>query len=473
MPFDSLGNYTANHKTWDHVGNLIPQVERCEGTRPHYEFKPAAWLPVKFYDKHYENWNVVLPGKAVACDPDGNLMPAEYGLATGSGTVVYTANDVNAGVIDIATGLPVTAAKTVVLSQLTGVRGSAYARDTAGTAGATNVSAFLGRFGAPAWDDTAKRYPIGLASYAYLQWAGGDGFNPSEYDKHNYNMQHQTAIVCDYVVNLPLVPSQEANETVSKTVAGAALVIATDGTHTRANVQANLTGRYAAATGSVPVLSTYPVIALALDEAFLAKQTTRTPLVLSSTNDADDLSSILVAEKTDLAAVTAAGDYFVDYQAGVIFIYSADGATVPTAISGAAGTVRVTYYRNKAAPGVLSVFASVLGGDIKAGDFLKVGPESNLVVADPTSLNFADIVGQVLALDNNYPKDSMERVRTAYNPALNTNAAGGMSAGVASGGNNNLGQLDQMPGSANGGYPDQISYAGAADTIVVVNLVSR
>lgn len=473
MSFDSLGRYNANHKTWDHVGNILPQVERCEGTRPHYEFKPAAWLPVKFWDKHYENWNVVLPGKAVALDPDGRLMPAEYGLATGSGTVVYTSDDVVAGVIDIATGAAVTAPKTVVLSQLTGVRGATWSAATAGTAGAGNVSAFMGRFGAPAYDDSTKKYPVGLASYAYLKWAGGDGFNPAELDQHNYIMQHQAAIVCDYVVQLPLVPAQEANETVDPTTAGAALVFATQATHTRAEAQGNLTGRYAAATGSVPVLSAYPVIALALDEMFVAKQTARTPLVMSSTDAADDLSSILVDEKGHLSAVTAAGDYFVDYEVGVVFIYSADGATVPTAISGAAGTVRITYYRSKAAPGVLSVFASVLGGDIKPGDFLKVGPESNLVVADPTSENFADIVGQVLALDNNYPKDALDRVRTAYNPPLSTDAAGAMSAGVASGGAANLGQLDQMPGSANAGYPDQISYAGAADTIVVVNLISR
>jgi hypothetical protein len=36
-----------------------------------------------------------------------------------------------------------------------------------------------------------------------------------------------------------------------------------------------------------------------------------------------------------------------------------------------------------------------------------------------------------------------------------------------------LGQLDQMPGSATGGYPDDIHYAGAADTLVVINLISR
>ena len=45
MGFDSLGRYTPGHKSWDHVGNMIPVVEHSEGVRPHGEFKPAAWLP--------------------------------------------------------------------------------------------------------------------------------------------------------------------------------------------------------------------------------------------------------------------------------------------------------------------------------------------------------------------------------------------------------------------------------------------
>ena len=38
--------YSANHKTWDHQGHLLPQVEYSESIRPHGEFLPAAWLPI-------------------------------------------------------------------------------------------------------------------------------------------------------------------------------------------------------------------------------------------------------------------------------------------------------------------------------------------------------------------------------------------------------------------------------------------
>jgi hypothetical protein len=466
MPFDSLNRYTPNHKAYDHIGNIIPDIGHSEGQRPSYEFHPAAWLPVQFYDKHFENWNVVMPGKAVALDPDGRVMPAEYGLT--SATVVYTQSDVDAGVIDIATGLPVTTAKTVTLSNLSGVRDGTWTLANAGVGAVT--SGFMGRFGVSFEDATAK-YPVGLAPYAYLQWAGGDGSNPSAYSRHNYNMQHQVAVLCDYVVKLPLVPAQVASETVEKAVAAANLVFGTRDTHTRTQVQANAEGRYNATTGTVPVLSTYPVIALALDFEDVAKQTSRTTLALASDNSADDVSSILVNEKTALSAVTQAGDYFVDYLVGVVFIYSADGATVPAAISGAAGTVSLTYYRNGVAPSTLSKFGSVLAGDIAPGDFLKVGTGSNLVKA--TSEDFKEIVGQVLALDNNFPKDALDRVRTAYSPALGTDSSGSMANGVAGSSSANLGQMDQMPGSANGGYPDHLHYAGGADTLVIINLVSR
>ena len=75
MGFDSLGRYAPNHKSWDHVGNMIPVVEHSEGIRPHGEFKPAAWLPVQFFDKYYEEHFVVLPGKVLAFDNDGRVVP--------------------------------------------------------------------------------------------------------------------------------------------------------------------------------------------------------------------------------------------------------------------------------------------------------------------------------------------------------------------------------------------------------------
>lgn len=469
MSFDSMGRYTANHKASDHVGNMLPDIGHSEGMSPHLGDggKVAEWLPVQFFDKHFENWFVVMPGKAVALDPDGALMPAQYGLT--SATVTYTQNDIDAGVLDVATGLPVTAAKTVNLDQLTGVRHGSWTLANAGTGSYT--SGFMGRFGV-AFNDATIKYPIGVAPYAYLQWAGGDGSNPSGYRHHNYNMQHRVAVLCDYVIKLPLVPAQTATEAVDTSATGSALVFGTAAVHSRANAVANATGRYNATYGTVPVLATYPVIALALAEQNLAIQTPRTAFAVASTGASDTwATAVLVNERSSLAAVTAAGDYWVDYPKGVIFIYSSDGSTLPTALSGATSPT-ITYYRTDAAASVVSKFACVVGGAIVPGSYLKVTANSNLVLADPASDNFAKIVGQVLSLEV-HPKDALDMVRTGFSPALSTSAAGSMANAVAGTASLGAGQMDMMPGSATGGMPDAVNYAGAANTMVIINLIGR
>jgi len=472
MSFNTLNQYSASHKVYDKVGNIIPDICHSEGVSPAGEFKPAPWLPVQFKDKHFENWMVVLPGKLIALDPDGCVMPASYGAST-TPDVTYTQNDVDAGVIDVATGVPVTAAKTVNLEYLTGVRQAGW---TAANAGYDHTSGFMGRYGV-AWPGANSStvsliYPIGVAPYAYLQWCGGDGFNPTEYYQYNYNMQHQVAPLCDYVVKLPLIPCPSGSETVDGTVTSSNLIFGTQATFTKAYAITNATGRYNATTGVVPLLSTHTVIALALDNYPVAQNTARTRISLTAT--AGDVSSILVTEKTALAAVTQAGDYFVDYPVGVIFIYSSDSATVPAALVAATTPVLVYYHLDDAAT-VLSKFACVLADttNLKAGDFLKCSSSgSNWVLADPTSDNFATIMGQIVGFEV-HPRDLLQHVHTAYMPALATDSSGSMANGVAGSASLNLGQMDQMPGSATGGVPDILSYAGAADTLVLINMVSR
>ena len=467
MSFDVLNRYSGSHKPWDHVGNIIPDVEHSEGERPAVQFKVAPWLPVQFFDKYYENYIVVMPGKPVALDPDGYVMPAEYGLTSAS--VTYTANDVAQGTIDIATGLPVTTPKVVTLSNLSGVKDGTWTRDNAGVTAVT--SGFMGTFGR-SFGDSAKKYPIGVAPYAYLQWAGGDGSNPAGYKFHNYNMQHQVAVLCDYVIKLPLIPATVTSEAVAKTVTNSNLVFGTAHVHTRAYAGSNATGRYAAA-GTYP-LTGMTVVAVALDKFPVATQTLRTVISLASDNTADDLSGILLNERSSLSAVKQAGDYWVDYPVGVVFLYSADGATLPVALSGAAGNVTVKYAHNDAAASTLSKFACVLGatGAVQPGDFLKCGTGSNLVQADPSTDNFASIVGQVIGVEK-HPLDGLDRVKTAFNPPIGTDASGSLANGTAGSASAGLGQMDRMPGSATGGMPDMVNMSGAADTVLIINLVSR
>lgn len=402
MPLDSTtGRYSPVHKAWDHVGNMVPVVEHSEGIRPHGEFKPAAWLPVQFFDKYYENWFVVMPGKILAFDNQGRVCPAQYGLD--SATVTYTANDVDAGVIDVRTGAA------LLLANI-------------GTFNVADVDDFMGT-----GEDMAVSAPVGVAPYVVLQWAGDgssidDGFTPAAYRNHNYNMQHQVAILCDYVLELPLVPA---------TVSAAAAI-----------TQASRTSNVA----TMNALSNLPV----------AKNTIRTPLTFSEGAGAPgDVATRFAVEKDAATDVLAAGDWHINLTTGVITVYAASdiGAT----------DYKLVYSHYASAPTGSSVskFACALG-ELKAGDFVKCNADSNFVKA--TTEDFKDVMGQVLEVENVLGKDALDKVRTAY-ASLGTDAAGALPAYA--------GQMDQMPGSATGGVSDKVHYAGAANLVVRVNLISR
>lgn len=405
MAFDSLGRYVPSHKGWDHVGNMLPVVEHSEGVRPHGEFKPAAWLPVQFYDKYYEVYYVALPGKLLAADNDGRLVPAQYGLA--GATVTYADRDVAAGVIDIRTGATLLSADV-------------------GTFNLGTVSGFMGVTGKVA----SVGYPLGVAPYGFFQWAGDgssldDGFTPGAFREHNHNLQHRVALLCDYVLELPLVPATATSEAKG------------DGGAGYESVQAD--------TQTLAALTNLPV----------AVNTVRTPITFAN-NTATDAATRFVRQVATLALVTSAGDWHINYDTGVINFYAAsDPATHnSTAYS-------ITYSHYASAPGTVSKFACAVG-NLKAGDFVKCDTNSNFAIA--TTEDFKDIMGQVLEVENVLDKDALGKVRTAYD-SLSSSATDSLPAYA--------GQLDQMPGSANGGVPDKVHYAGASNKVVRINLVSR
>jgi hypothetical protein len=400
MAIDSLGRYVTPHKSWDHVGNMIPVVEHSEGIRPHGEFRPAAWLPVQFFDKYYEEFFVIMPGKILACDNDGRIVPAQYGLS--GATITYTANDVEAGVIDVRTG-------------------SALLTAAIGTFDVSAVTAFLGTTGTA----LAVSSPIGVAPYAFWQWAGDssdydDGFNPAGFRQHNHSLQHQVAILCDYVLELPLVPA------------------------TVSSAEALTEDTNASNVSTMDAVSNLPV----------AANTLRTPLTFSEGAGAPgDVAARFAIQVDTVADILALGDWHINLTTGVISVWS----------SGAIGATdyELTYSHYASAPTSVSKFASAVG-NLKAGDFLLCDANSNFAVA--STEDFKDIMGQVLEVENVLDKDALARVRTAYD-SLSTDAAGSLPAYA--------GQMDQMPGSATGGVSDKVHYAGAANLVVRVNLVSR
>lgn len=430
--------YSARHRTWDHVGNVTPAVEYCESDRPHGEWMPADWLPVARYDKYYEVWKVVSAGKAVALTRDGRLVPAglKAKFAVGSGDVItYVQADIDERTEDLLTGSPV-----VTL-------GSTRTRAA--------ISAALIARGLLKTGENAEDFvslPVGVAPYDYYQSPGGDGNNPALYRFHNHNLQHRAAILCDYVLELPLVPLAAASETMIS--AGSVIIDTAVACGTRS--WHSSTGLNASSTLGLDALVAIGdnVVGYVFDNFPVAKNVAGGLLSTNATGG-------LLVEKGSIAAVKSGlpGDFFVDEARGILFLHEDAGNAIPAPFS-VTSTVSYAHYAASTVAGSGFAFAS---GDLHPGDLVKADVNSNftkvtLVLAGnstgqvQTALDERDaVVGQVLEVEE-YPRDYLDRVRTAY-PQLGT--------------------LDQMPGTASQGLPDKITYAGAANRVVRINLIGR
>ena len=416
----SLSSYNAVHRRWDHVGNLVPNFEHSEGARPHIHGAPAPWLPVGYYDKHFEVYMTIMAGKLIALTRDEWVVPAGLRLGfAGAGTVLeYTAADVTEQVIDLGTGSAVTAAKTYTAAALTT---ALRARGLVGAA------------------ETAANYvsrPIGVAAQCMYSWAfavTSEDLSRSNFaidaKFHNFYMQSKVAVLCDYALRLPHVPREAAAEAIGAVQAGPA-VFGSGNLYASATVAA-LT-RYSGLTNT-------NYLAYFTDNYPIATSTEQTPMAASST-------TLLGRLRSSPEALTQAGDYFVDKEVGVLFFYVLGGAVAPAHVSGT-----LDYYHYALAPlsANMSDYVSAVG-DIAPGAFLETDADSNFA-AVTVNTTFRDIMGQALT-SVRHPKDYLDRVNTAYE---------------------GFGVLDQMPGTASRGLPDNITYAGASDKEIVVNLISR
>ncbi len=398
MAVNTLGQYSATHKAWDHVGNVTSDFVISEGQNPPGQFRPASWLPVLFWDKYYEIWKTIMAGKVCAFDNDGRVIPAQYGL--GAATITYTATDVTAGVIDVRTGVAL----------------------VTGGIGTFNVAAVANFMGGS--DALAVSAPIGLAFFDCFQdfgdaSSGDDGDNPVYYAQHNFRMQHRITFVCDAYVEAPLIPG---------------------------NATATNLGQLTLAAG------TNILDGVALANLPVAANTVRTPTTFTN-GTGTDVATRFVNQVTARADIAASGDWFIDLETGIISCFGT--ATI------VANVYQIAYYHYNAAPGTFSQFLCAYG-DLNAGDFVQCGTQSNFVV--DAAPDVTDTMGQILEKIV-HPQDLLDRVMSAYNPPLSTSATG-LLPGYD-------GQADQTPGTATGGVPQNVHYAGGADTVVRVNLFAR
>lgn len=466
--------YTASHNFVDRLARLTPLVEYSESDRPHFGdiSWPASWLPVQrqITDRNVSYWVVISTGKVIALDREGRFVPAglrkKFNVSSGTTVLSYVAADVTDGTINLVTGVACTAAISYTEAQVTaGLRERGLIHHTE-----------------RAMDFISK--PIGIASYDFLSVAGSDPGDPRTWKKHNFQLQDKVAATCDYVAAFPVLPAVATSETMANDNTGGAagaLEDFFDGTTTPrvagwfSSTQIAAVTRYAN-----DVTAGDDVIGYMFVNYPLAKVTDESPMTASVSG--------LTREVSAITSISAAGDYFIDHEVGMLFVFESGGNAIP---SPWATTSTITYYHYMAEgtdTNTVTTYACATG-DLHFGDLLTYDANSNLVKAtldisaaegytaaealysadpeydDETSndvisrqvelavQNFVfGIVGQVIGVVN-YPKDNLDRVWTAYQGQTAANM--------------------RTPGSATGGRSDQLTYANGAEKMVVVNLIMR
>jgi hypothetical protein len=373
----------------------------------------APFMPVVWQDTRTggaRDWFCLMMGKIVGLTADGWVYPAglrlEIEAAAGGDTIfTYTADDVDQKVMDIVTGSYVTAA---------GVRTK------------TAVQAALLERGLIAAGETILDYfkkPVGsILQVCYSPFSIDDATDPTKLKYTNYLKQKGIQYTTKTQMHLPMVPFQTAaSDTIPAALAGAAAAFGTLGVHVPAEVVA-LT-RY-------ELIDATDYVALFLDEVNVAKNTERSPIECSN-------SAVLVREiKLDYSAgltgkerianavarLRRTGDFFVDEEVGVIFMYESGG----NAVVGAGATVSYYIYDGAFTASDVTKYMCV-EGLVKPGDYVKLTERSNLTKwisgTDDESLKLGRVHGVVRE-----PNGLVDQVRTTS--GLPGSATAGYSANV-------------------------------------------
>lgn len=460
----AIKRYTGTFRTrTDVMDNITPNnvvVTPTTGIAvPAGEFKPAAWLPVVWQGEASKDYFVLSSGKVVSFDATGRICPSAYKAIAAAATlttdalITYRASDVSAGTEDIRTGAAVTAAGDVsVLAAATAIlsRGLILEGSLSYDSGGTEFSGSLADCQivlAAFFSD-----PIGVCAYDVYHWAGDQFDEERGLNFNNYQKQHLVQFFTQVQMQAPVgglgstsaVDLAGANPWTPATPAHGAQWPQADAVGLLYVTSTQLSGlaRYADATRpSLYVQAGDAVVAYALqtdgEGAALAAHTERTPFA--------DANSVLANEKKSIQALRAEGDYFIDSEYGLVFVFDAldgDGSrTTPLAATS------LSYYWYDTTGAISSWKGIAAIGDFVPGDYVTYDAYSNFVPG--TS---ADHIGRVLAV-HRQPRGLLERVNTAWSGSSFDATA-------------------QMPGSATKGFTDLITLSEetVADKVLILNV---
>ena len=484
---------------------------------PQNDLAAAAWLPISAsqvnsdagyftydYQRHvFTDKVVIMPGKLVALTAEalkgenslaslnqgtvGRLVPAGIRLAWKAAgntdeVLEYTAEDVAERIEDLGTGLPVAAPKT-------------YLKNSDNDGADLNLTKRLRSRGLIRSSDTIDALisrPIGVAANVVYAWAGGDGTQPNKLRFMNYRRENKSTFWTgqDHTLRLPVAPATNGSEaipvigtkvsTLAEFEGGVAQWVLGSEMASILKHATILKTRYSALTNA-------NWVALQVGKRAI-EHNIYNLLTIKDSGGVDKTSTVLKVEKTSPESVTKLGDYFVDRDMGLVFMYEGGGNGIPVGI--AADGTDVIYFAYSPVPvtdtadAPVKVFASVTGS-VKPGDYLAYDKYSNFVpyIARPDETLVTatdgessadanddatveatayvsptlyhrpeDIVGKCYTLDRS-PKADLAAVKTFHDYE-----------GVL--------LADRTPGSANDGHPAEIhqSFGGQFAAIVRVLL---
>jgi hypothetical protein len=249
---------------------------------------------------------------------------------------------------------------------------------------------------------------LGVASYDVYMLSGADPTNPGTYKFHNYNRQTGVAVLTDYLLEFPIEPFER--------------------------------------------------IDIVQEEAIAADA------------NSIDLGHATVVEHSIEVRINGERDVDFSFGDGA----GAGGVDQITWVAAdhlkAGDSVEIKYYYedtgNYNAPfkGIAS-----FRGSVKPGDYVTFDENSAWVAYSPAAIantdtvdagadimaaiaQTLDIVGQVTLVDYNFPKQFLDRVKTAHDDRLQGPIKDGRTGEIS--------KLDKMPGSATDGAPHNVHYAG-------------
>lgn len=435
----AISRFQSRFKTrTDLMDNITPNnVVQMNASVPHGEWKPASWLPVVWQNEKSKDYFTISSGKVVSLDASGRVVPSGILRRALNATtkedqiLFYGAGDIEARVIDIRTGAFVAASGAVSLVEFcTAILDNGWAPgfNTTGI----NDGLVTGNDAAADAVDLDKRQklveafisaPVGIAAYDVYVWAGDD---PANLHFTNYQKQHLIQFFTDIQMKVAHVC-----ESAASTVAVPAVGSFTTG--------ATLAGR-----PRYVGLDMTNVIGLDLGLGKVATNTSRTPLTLAGS----------WRERSDVALLAKAGDWYLDADAGMILFYEEGGNAIPLDADGAALAGNITVFEYSTAESAQERMVMMVG-DCRPGDFVSFDEMSNFVVAVPDDHTDQLVVGRMLALYKE-PRGLLERVKTGFSGSEFDATA-------------------QMPGSATKGFSDLITLSAhheesVADEIAVINV---